>query len=354
MSNSKVTRRTILKGAGAAVAGIVGAPYIITGASAARAEHRMIFGHTFGAATADYMVTGLAQFKAVAEEMSGGKLLVDIHEAGSLGGQTVLPQKVLTGSVQGCQLSTTNFANFSDVYNVLDFPFLFPSNEKFQEVIGTDEFFASEFVTRPAEQGFQIVPGMWANAGFRALGVSQKVDKVIRRPGDLDGMKVRTNGTPVEEVLFNLSTANPVSIAWGEAYQAMQQGAADALSVGLGPLTASKIYETLGSATLYGLNFNCHVTVLSKKWFDALPEDIQQAILTAGRQSFEFQKTEQAKADLAMLELWKGRGIEVVELTDDERAEWLQTVGHVRPEYDALKDKLGRGAFETLTGLIGA
>ena len=77
------------------------------------------FGHTFGKATEGVMITGLDVFKAKAEEYSDGKLLVDIHEAGSLGGQTVLPQKVLTGAIQGCQLSTQNFTPFSDVYNLL-------------------------------------------------------------------------------------------------------------------------------------------------------------------------------------------------------------------------------------------
>ena len=43
-------------------------------------------------------------FKAKAEEYTDGKLLVDIHEAGSLGGQTVLPQKVLTGAIQGVSI----------------------------------------------------------------------------------------------------------------------------------------------------------------------------------------------------------------------------------------------------------
>ena len=153
--------------------------------------------------------------------------------------------------------------SYSDVYNIIDFPFLFNSNEQFEDIIQTDEFRDSDFLSRPGTSGFQVVPGMWANAGFRVLGISEKIDKVVRTPEDLAGLKVRTNGTRVEDVMFKLTSANPVSIAWGEAYQAMQQGAADALSVGLGPLTASKIFETLSSATLYELNFNCHITAVS-------------------------------------------------------------------------------------------
>lgn len=347
-----LSRRSLLKTGAAVATASVASPFIISSVRAA-ADHRLTFGHTFGAATEDYMITGLSQFKAAAEQYSEGALEVDIHEAGSLGGQGVLPQKVLTGAIQGCQLSTGNFVNYSDVYNIIDLPFLFGSNAAFEETIQTDAFRNSEFISRPASSGFQVVPGMWANAGFRVLGISNKVDRVVRRPEDLAGLKVRTNGTRVEDVMFKLTSANPVSIAWGEAYQAMQQGAADALSVGLGPLTATKIHETLSSATMYELNFNCHITVLDRKWYAALPDNVQQAIMRAGAESYEFQRQQQLAANDRMIKLWTDAGIEVVTLTEDEKSEWVTTMGHQRSEYDALKDAFGREALETVLNLQG-
>lgn len=352
MTTNKIDRRSFLK-AGATVGGVaLAAPFIISSASA-RAKHRLIFGHTFGPATKEYMITGLQQFKAAAEKYAGGELEVDIHDAGSLGGQNVLPQKVLTGSIQGCQLSTGNFVNYSEVYNILDFPYLFRSNDSFENTIQKPGFAKSEFISRPTAKGFQVIPGMWANAGFRVLGVSKKVGRVVRTPDDLGGLKIRTNGTRVEDVLFKLMSGNPVSIAWGEAYQAMQQGAADALSVGLGPLTATNIHETLGSATMYELNFNCHITVLSRRWFEKLPDNIQEAILQAGRDSYEHQRAEQLKANDAMVSLWKKSGIEVVTLSPDEKKVWVEAVGHQRPEYDELKSAFGRSAFDNIVDLQG-
>lgn len=351
MTKTRASRRQFLK-TSAAAAGVVtfGAPALIRPASA-QAKHRLTFGHTFGAATENYMITGLSQFKTAAEEYAEGELFVDIHEAGSLGGQNVLPQKVLTGAIQGCQLSTGNFVNYSEVYNILDFPYLFASNDAFEHTIQTEQFRDSAFLSLPASNGFQVVPGMWANAGFRVLGVSKKIDRVVRTPEDLAGLKVRTNGTRVEDVMFKLTSASPVSIAWGEAYQAMQQGAADALSVGLGPLTATKIHETLSSATLYELNFNCHITTLSKRWFDGLPPKVQEAIMQAGRESYAFQRAQQLKANAEMVTLWKEAGIEVTELDQTQKSEWIETMGHQRSEYDGLKDDFGRDAFDTVVGL---
>ncbi len=346
MSRGTFLRRTVSIGAA-----FVACPILTMPARAAAPAHRLVFGHTFGSSTKGYVATGLDSFKELAEKYSGGKLLVDIHEAGSLGPQTVLPQKVVGGSIQGCQVSTQNFARFSEVFEILDLPCLFESNDQFERTIEKDEFMKTEFVTRPAKQGFQVVPGMWANTGFRVFGVSRKLGRTVRRPGDLKGMKVRTNGTRAEEVMFRLTTANPVSVAWGEAYQALAQGAVDALSVGVGPITATKIHEALGAATFYDLNFNAHITVLNKKWFDALPTDVKDAIYRAGRESWELQKQEQRKADDAMMRLWKERGIDVVMLRPDERAEWKAGVGHERKEYADLKQALGQAALEQLLRL---
>lgn len=351
MKTFDLNRRSFLKKSTTLMGGAaLASPALMTAASAG-AKYTLTFGHTFGAATENYMITGLAQFKEAAERLSGGELMVDIHEAGSLGGQTVLPQKVLTGAIQGCQLSTSNFVPYSNVYSILDLPYLFASNEAFESTIEMEGFLNSEFMSKPQDSGFQIVPGMWANAGFRVLGVSKNVDRVVTSPEDLAGLKVRTTGTEVEAALFGLTSANPVSIAWAEAYQAMQQGAADALSVGLGPLTATKIHETLGSATLYEMNFNCHITTLSKRWFDSLPANIQEAIMLAGAESYAFQKAGQKAANDSMVEEWKAAGIEVVTLNDSQKSEWVDAVGHQRPEYDHLKDAYGRSAFETIIGL---
>lgn len=351
MTRRLMTRGTFLRQAASVGAATIAFPLFNAPARAAEPAHRLIFGHTFGSSTKEYVVTGLDTFKELAEKYSGGKLVVDIHEAGSLGPQTILPQKVSGGSIQGCQVSTQAFARFADVFNILDLPYLFDSNDQFERTIEKEEFMKTDFATKPAKQGFQVLPGMWANTGFRVFGVSRKIDRHVRRPGDLKSMKVRTNGTRAEEVMFRLTSANPVSISWGEAYQALQQGAADALSVGMGPLTASKIHETLSRATFYDLNFNAHITVLNKRWFDSLPTDIKDAIFRAGRESWAFQKQEQRKANAAMVKLWNERGVELVTLTPDEKAEWRAAVGHGRKEYDKLKESLGTQALDQLLRL---
>ena len=131
----------------------------------------------------------------------------------------------------------------------------------------------------------------------------------------------------------------------------MQQGAADALNVGLGPLTATKIYETLGTATMAQINFNCHITVLSYKWFSSLPSSVQDSIYKAAADSFAVQQSGQAKANATMEKMWNDSGIDIYKPTESEKKVWMDTVGHKLPVWDSFKERYGSELYEMLSGM---
>ncbi len=350
----RTDRRKFVVG-GLAAGTLAGWPLIRGTAHAQKkAEHTLVFAHTFTAATEKYIVTGIDLFKQLAEKYSNGSLLVDVHEGGKLGGQNVLPQKVQSGAVQACQLSMQNFTPFSEAFNALDFPYLFASNEAFERFLSHPYFMQSALGTEPTSKGFKVLPGMWANSGYRIFGVSKRNPREVHVPDDLKGLKVRVTSSKVEQQAFSLTPASAVSVNWGETYQAMQQGTVDALNVGLGPLTASRIFETLGTATRVSMSFNAHVTVLSKKWYDALPANVRGAIDRAAKESWAHQQKEQRKADDLMWAEWKAAGVKVIDLKADEKAKWIAAVGFKRAEWNPVKEKYGRALVDKIAELGAA
>lgn len=344
----QIRRRKIVTGLAGASA-LASWPLIQRSAGAQeKAEHTMVFAHAFTKVTEKYIVTGIDLFKQLAEKYSNGRLRVDVHEGGALGGQDVLPQKVQQGVIQACQLSMQNFTPFSEAYNVLDFPYLFASNAAFEKFLDTPLLINSTLSSEPASKGFKVLGGMWANAGLRVLGMSKKVNREVRVPADLKGLKIRITASKVEQQAFALTPASPVAVNWGETYQAVQQGVVDALHVGLGPLSAARIPETLGTATRINMSFNAHVTVVGRRWFDALPAPVRDSIERAAKDSWAYQKAEQHKADDAMWAEWKAAGIKVHELTPDERKQWVAAVGHQRPEWNQWKERYGKALYERI------
>ncbi len=271
-------RRSIVLG-GLAAGGLVSWP-LIRGAAHAqqKAEHTMVFASTFSDATEHQVVTGVDLFKQLAEKYSQGRLHIDYHGGGKLGGQNVLPQKVQQGAIQGCLLSMQNFTPYSESFNLLDFPYLFASNEAFERFLESPLLLQSQLISEPESKNMKVLVGMWANSGLRTLGISKKLNREIHLPADLKGVKIRVTTSKVEQQAFELTPGNAVSINWAETYQAMQQGAVDALNVGLGPLTSARVHETIGTATRINMSFNAHVSVVNKRWFDALPAPVRDAI----------------------------------------------------------------------------
>ncbi|WP_424266433.1 TRAP transporter substrate-binding protein [Castellaniella sp.] len=318
------------------------------GGAAAASKHRMLFAHTFSEANEKYVVTGIGLFKELAEKYSNGALVVDVHEGGKLGGQTELPQKVQYGAIQACQVSMQNFTPYAEVYNILDLPYLFPSNEVFNKFLSSKEFAQSDLESAPRKKGLKILSGMWANTGYRILCTSKKVDRMVRSVNDLKGIKLRVTNSKIEQQAFSLTPASPVSVNWAETYQAMQLGAVDALNVGLGPLTANRIQEVLANATRANISFNAHVAMVSNKWYEKLPDDVRQAIDRAAAESWEHQQREQALADERMWAEWAGAGIQVTNLTDAEHRQWVDAIGHQRPEWDRWKERYGADLYERI------
>ncbi len=297
MNRAKTRRRQVVLGGLAGVGSLVSWPLLRNAAHAqGKPDHTMILAHTFSEATEKYVVTGIDQFKQAAEKYSQGKLLVDVHDSGKLGGQ-------------------------------------------------------NELGTEPATKGFKVLAGMWANTGLRVFGVSKKDNREVRLPSDLKGLKIRVTSSKIEQQAFALTPGNPVSVDWAETYQAMQQGAVDALNVGLGPLSSARIQETIGTVTRIGMSFNAHVVVVGKRWFDALPPGVREAIERAATEAWHYEQVEQGKANDRMWNEWKALGIKVIELGPEERKQWLAAVGHQRPEWNQWKERYGKEFYQRVAEL---
>ncbi|MEP6609030.1 MAG: TRAP transporter substrate-binding protein [Burkholderiaceae bacterium] len=344
-------RRNIVLG-GLAAGGLASWP-LIRGAAHAqqKAEHTMVFASTFSSATENQVVTGVDLFKQLAEKYCEGRLHVDYHGGGKLGDQSVLPQKVQQGAIQACMVSMQNFTPYSESFNLLDFPYLFQSNAAFERFLESPLMLQSTLISEPQSKNMKVLAGMWANTGLRVLGLSKKLGREVHVPTDLKGVKVRVTTSKVEQQAFALTPGSAVSVNWGETYQAMQQGTVDGLNVGLGPLTSARVHETIGTATRINMSFNAHVSVVNNRWFDALPAPVRDAIERAAKESWAFQKSEQRKADEKMWADWKAAGIKIVDLTSEERNQWIAAVGHQRPEWKQWKDRYGLALYESIVKL---
>ncbi len=128
--------------------------------------------------------------------------------------------------------------------------------------------------------------------------------------------------------------ANPVGIPYGEVYTSMQTRVIEAAEFIISSISADKVYEQASHLTLTGHYFWPGAFIFNKARFDALPKDIQTAIVKTARDlTPKWVLHTKAEEERQISEL-KAKGVKFYEFED--RAKLLELM---QPVFDAWSAK---------------
>ena len=163
------------------------------------------------------------RFKEALEEVSGGRATATLHH-GTLGeNESELVEKLEMGAVH-LTVASPGFMTLLGVKEIDMFSllYLFDSFDHWEACVdgrfGQD---MNRLLAEKTDDRFRIM-GYWTSSVRDYYG-----KKVVTAPGDLKGMTIRTQSTPVVQEFFKSCGAIPTSVAWGELYQALSQGVVD-------------------------------------------------------------------------------------------------------------------------------
>jgi len=192
------------------------------GASTAAAELNLIIASNQTSEENPYSY-GMDKFKAIVEEQSGGKIAVTVHK-GTLGeNESELIEKLEMGGAD-LVVASPGFMTSIGVpeIDIFSLEYLFDSFDHWEKCLDGD--FGNrmkEIVTEKTQNRFRIM-GYWSSSVRDVYG-----KKAVTKPDDLKGMTIRTQSSQVQQDFFADCGAIPTSVAWGELYQALQQGVVD-------------------------------------------------------------------------------------------------------------------------------
>jgi len=164
----------------------------------------------------------------------------------------------------------------------------------------------------------------------------------LRSPGDMRGLKVRSTGGLMADIVRQLG-AVPVVIAASETYTAFQRGIIDVVALGGPDMAAYRLYETGTHYLRLGLTHTVLQYAFNPRTFDGLPEDLRVQLYDTYRLRGQIAHQNYyggAALETALTQL-REAGVEILDPTPDERRAWVDAVRPVEERF--IEENEARG-----------
>lgn len=300
-------------------------------------------------------VHGALEFKGAVERFSDGRIYVEIHDGGALGGQAELLKKVQQGVVQAGSCSMQNAAQLIPVLNVLDVPYAIGTeDDNFWRLLFSKEF-NDTFRTGTEQRRLVIAV---AHPWRRKLMLSRNVTVDVRRPEDLSGMKIRVTAAKLEQLAFQILPASATPIAWAETFSALKDGVMEGLHLSPGSGYDVGMAPVIGQIVDTDWMYNTDTIWLSSRWLDGLDPTLKEAVMegafaaqTHVYDTYEviLRDTFGVMPDSPPDAGFPGAGAKMVFLTEDERGVWRDTLSvENNPSLQDAIETYGPEAYEVV------
>jgi TRAP-type transport system periplasmic protein len=277
--------------------------------------------------------TWSARFAAALEKDSGGRIKAQVYPASQLGSIPRQIEGTQFGSIQMEVVPPEFMVGLDPRFEVMAAPGLVESQAHGQRVSHD-----------PAV--LKLMLGLGADKGLRGVGLFMAEQSVIvsrmplRHLADLKGKKIRIFASQFQSEAFQRLGVTPVAMTLGDVLPAIQQGTIDGAVTGIGPVAGFHMVDAAKFATQTGQPAIFLIAEVNRKWFDALPKDLQAIIeKDAKAQSLAIDPfaVEQVKQSEAA---FTSGGGELISFPIAEQAAMMRTIGSVAPDVSSKNPAL--------------
>ena len=275
---------------------VFGAALLPGAASAQDVQERTIrWGHLNNT---DHPVSfGVQKFAEILAAKSGGKLKVREFAASQLGNELQQQSALRGGTQEMLSASTTSLATVIPEFGLLDFPFIASTTDQADALV--QGAFGKLMIDGLPSRGL-VGLGYWG-LGFRNVTNSRLP---ITRLEDFAGLKLRVIPNPVYLESFSAFKANPIPMAFGELYSALETRTVDGQENPYTVILSNKFYEVQKYVSATNHTFTQNIILVSKIFWDKLSPVEQKMMQEAYNESRTYQKdqtrlqTEKALSEL--------------------------------------------------------
>ncbi|TVR10855.1 MAG: ABC transporter substrate-binding protein [Salinarimonadaceae bacterium] len=336
----------------AMLAAAIGAAGAMLPAPVAAQSYTMTIAHLYpDDLTSNETAPALAHFKRLVEAATGGDLAVEAFGNGALGGESEVAQQARSGrAVQSVMLGSGTQAAFFRRYEMVTAPFLF-ADYRTAWAFFDSPWFADFMRPMIAESGLRYLGTLDDGGGFVAFA-NNRVP--IRSVDDLRGLRIRVEENQAHMTIVAALGATPVSLPWAEVQTGLATGLIDGHFHAPGVNDIFRLYDVTRYTTWSGHIYNTITWSVSEAWFQTLPREYQEIVVSAAREAVALAHGAGAKISVIGWANSCDRFAECYVLDDDERErmrvvaeppyrEWLtREFGEEAALFDEMRAEIAR------------
>ena len=266
------------------------------------------------------------KFKALVEEASNGKLVIQIFPGAQLGQQVEAAQGILMGTLQMTLVCPGEYKDDVAGMGIDSLPFIFKDMDEQRKIINSAV--GKKLEGGLIEKGVRILG--WHGFGTRQLIF---VEKDIKTFDELKGLKMRSPESDVFIEMFRRMGTIPTPVTWGEAYTAMQTGLVDGMDTSLNAIRDMNFYEVTNYCLMTNHMLGFINLLINEKLYQSLPVDLQEIILDAGKKAVDYGEQLVYEGEKSVVSWLEEKGMIFNVLSDEDVEKFRQAVISMQDEW---------------------
>ena len=255
-------------------------------------------------------------FAEAVKERTDGRVEIEMTFAGGLGKGNELMTLAGRGAIDMAAVVPGYYPDQLLFWKAYQIPFIFNSPRQAMEVSAAAYKALPVFQEELDKFGVKFLFHQPLGSYFMT-GPDGNCDTVE----GLAGKKIRSFGADIPKI-FEAVGAVPVSVGFGDIYEAVQRGTLDYSFINRGNINAIKVYEVGKYSCGPAMSITGHLLVISQKTWDGLPEDIQAIMLEEAEKAGKAYIDDIEKAEEAAGEAMMAAGAEIKPMQPGEMEKW--------------------------------
>ena len=171
-------------------------------------------------------------------EATDGNFVAENYFSSSMGETDDILEQAMQGAAVVSFTDPSRLASFVPDFGILGMPYIMEDYTGLNKIMQTDLY--AEWEQEFADQGIWVITSNWYS-GARNFALN----KVVNKPEDLNGQRIRTIGNEICTTSINAMGAVATPMSWSEVYTAISQGALDGAEVQTSSFYATRLWEVV-------------------------------------------------------------------------------------------------------------